>query len=92
MKFYETGYLDETDYEYIKKHKLFSYGIRTGDDGWMETIEPKVIVNNCGYIVTNKEISFENDDDKYVDYNEFIIQNVNVSSMKDLIKNKDLER
>ena len=86
MKYYGTGYLDQKDREYIKEHNLYSYGIRTDDDGgWFGTIEPRVIVNNCGYIITNKEIIFEDNDYKYVDYEEFVNKNTNVSSMEDLI-------
>ena len=44
---------------------LFYYDIRHAEEDWSEpvTVEPHVLVNHFGTIVTTKPISFEPDDD-----------------------------
>lgn len=46
---------------------LYVYDIRHSDEDWGEpaTIEPKVIVNHMGAIITNEEIKFPNPDDTH---------------------------
>lgn len=47
----------------------FMYHCRHDDDGdWTTpvTIEPRVMVNFCGVLITDKEIVFPNPNDKYI--------------------------
>lgn len=37
---------------------LFCYHFREGDDGWIETIEPKVTVNHAGSVIIDEPINF----------------------------------
>ena len=54
---------------------LHVYDIRHSDEDWCEpaTIEPKVIVNHMGSIITNEEITFDNPDDKYINIDKYRI-------------------
>lgn len=53
---------------------LYVYDIRHSDEDWCEpaTIEPKVIVNHMGSIITNEEIKFIGDD-RYINIDKYRI-------------------
>lgn len=87
MKYYITDYVSDKNKEDLKKLALYSYDLRLSDfGGEIANIEPNVRVNNCGSIITDKEIDF--DTTKFVDYEDFCSKNIQVDSIEDLIVSK----
>ena len=91
MKFYITDYLPFEERKKYKKLGLYCYDLRSSDDGSeIANIEKRVIVNNVGSIITNKKISFNREN--YVDFDTFASINNEVFHLKDLFKNRKMER
>lgn len=91
MKFYITDYLSFEERKKYKKLGLYCYDLRSSDDGSeIANIEKRVIVNNVGSIITNKKISFNREN--YVDFDTFVSTNSEVFHLKDLFKNRKMER
>lgn len=59
MKFWETDFCREEQsvIDKLRQDGYFVYGLRDGE-GEHYTIEPKVYVNNIGFIVTDEPIKF----------------------------------
>nr|WP_297765838.1 hypothetical protein [uncultured Butyrivibrio sp.] len=59
MRYYETNFYryEQPLIDELRKEGYFVYGIRDGE-GVHSTIEPKVFVNNIGFLVTDTEIKF----------------------------------
>lgn len=92
MKFYVTDFLTNDEKKKYEKLGLFCYDLRGSDDGSeIANIERRVIINNVGAIITNKEINFNSH--SFVDYNIFTSNNKCVSSISELLnKGKNRER
>lgn len=91
MKFYITDYLSFEERKKYKKLGLYCYDLRSSDDGSeIANIEKRVIVNNAGSIITNKKINFNREN--YVDFDTFVSINNEVFHLKDLFKNRKMER
>ena len=77
--------VDDLDRLALECTGLFVYDLRARDD-WkgVGTIEPSVLVNNVGNIITNEPITFV--DDWCVDFDEFIENNENVEVLDNLLK------
>lgn len=91
MKFYITDYLPFEERKKYEKLGLYCYDLRSSDDGSeIANIEKRVIVNNVGSIITNKKISFNREN--YVDFETFASINNEVFHLKDLFKNRKMER
>lgn len=91
MNFYIIDYLPFEERKKYEKLGLYCYDLRSSDDGGeIANIEKRVIVNNVGSIITNKKINFSDKD--YVDFEKFISKNNEVFHLKDLLKNKKVER
>ncbi len=60
MRYYETNFQnwEQVLIDELRKEGYFVYGIRDGE-GIHYTIEPRVYVNNIGFLVTDKEIVFD---------------------------------
>ena len=60
MRYYETNFRnwEQVLIDELRKEGYFVYGIRDGE-GIHYTIEPRVYVNNIGFLVTDKEIVFD---------------------------------
>lgn len=69
----------------LEEQGLYVYDLRMRDD-WEDigTIEPHVRVNNVGSIVTNEPIIFADNNDKFVDYMEFVENNEQVDKLEEL--------
>lgn len=84
MKYLVTNSLNKNERLAYEKRGLFCYDLRDNDFGNdISSIEKRVIVNNIGSMVTNKEIDMGKDD--FVDYNDFCSNNEQVYEIKDLI-------
>ncbi len=91
MKFYIVDYLPFEERKKYEKSGLYCYDLRSSDDGSeIANIEKRVIVNNVGSIITNKKINFNCKN--YVDFDTFVSSNNEVFNLKDLLKNKNMER
>lgn len=88
MKYYVTDTLSNEERKDYKSKGLYCYDLRDSDyDNDIASIERRVIVNNIGSMITNKEIKMG---DKYpydfVDYNEFVKKNKSVDTIEELLK------
>ena len=91
MNFYIIDYLPFEERKKYEKLGLYCYDLRSSDDGSeIANIEKRVIVNNVGSIITNKKINFSDKD--YVDFEKFISTNNEVFNLKDLLRNRRMER
>lgn len=86
MKFLITGYKDKPEKEEIERTGLYCYDLRHSDDGAeIATIEKNVLVNRIGSIITDQEILFgDKYPNNYIDYDEFVENNENVSKIEEL--------
>lgn len=59
MKYYETDFCREEQIiiDKLREKGYFVYGLRDGE-GDHYTVEPRVIVDNIGFVVTDKPIKF----------------------------------
>jgi len=87
MKYYITDYVSDKNKEDLKKIALYCYDLRTSDlGGNIANIEPRVRVNNCGSIITDKPLYFDNKN--YIDYEDFISKNILCEKIEELIVSK----
>ena len=82
MKYCLYDVFDDYERRKLESQHLHVYDLRLNDDGdEIATIEPHVWVNNCGTIVTEEEIKFPNEQDKFVDFEEFCSNNDEVEEL-----------
>ena len=75
MRYYECDKLSSRERDKLERKGLYCYDLRLSDDGsYIATIEKNVIVNNCGSIITDREIEFKDFYD-FVDYDDFVSNN-----------------
>ncbi len=88
MRYYETNFYryEQPLIDELRKEGYFVYGIRDGE-GVHYTIEPKVFVNNIGFLVTDAEIKFHNEGSwQYIADTELISLGVESPEIYDEIK------
>lgn len=90
MKYLEMSYLETKERKELEEKGLYCYDLRHSDlGGEIACIEKDVLVNRAGSMVTDEEIQlgdkYPND---YKDYEEFIKENENVSSIEELLASK----
>lgn len=90
MKYLVTHSLSNEERKSYENKGLFCYDLRDSDFGHdIASIEKRVIVNNIGSMITNKEIKLGNrPDNNFVDYNTFVEKNRSVGTIKELLSNK----
>ncbi len=96
MKYLVTHTLSNKERQEYESKGLYCYDLRDSDFGNdIGSIEKRVVVNNIGSMVTNKEIKLGNrPDNDFVDYNTFVGRNKSVDTIEELLskeKNKDKE-
>ncbi|MEF2663365.1 MAG: LPD28 domain-containing protein [Bacilli bacterium] len=99
MKYLITESKSREEKQKLEEMGLYCYDLRDSDFGSdIATIEKRVLVNNIGSMITNKEIplgdKYPND---FVDYNSFVENDKNkcVSTIQELLeknKSKDNDR
>lgn len=97
MKYLVTHILSNEERKQYESRGLYCYDLRDSDFGNdIASIEKRVSVNRIGSMITNKEIKLgDKYPDDFVDYDSFITQNKEVSTIEELtkdVKNKDKER
>ncbi|MDO5571838.1 MAG: hypothetical protein Q4F97_10315 [Bacteroidales bacterium] len=89
MKYLVTEYKDKKEKEQLLKKGLYCYDLRDSDFGnGIASIEPNVLVNRVGSIITDKSIYFAPGPDDFVDYDTFVLENKQVESIKELLVSK----
>ena len=84
MKYYVTHSLNRNEKHAYEMSGLFCYDLRDSDFGNdIASIEKRVLVNNIGSMVTDREIDMGKAG--FADYNEFCSKNEAVDKIKDLI-------
>lgn len=87
MKYYITHYMNEENKKTLRKFGLYCYDLRSiSPKGEIATIENRATINNCGSIITDKKINFE--ETPFVDYKDFCENNIKAKNIKDLIVSK----
>lgn len=90
MKYLITGYKTNSEKQEIQDLGLYCYDLRHGDDGEICTIERGVLVNRAGSIITDEELTFENNKviTDLIDYYEFSKENEEVDTIEELYLSK----
>ena len=94
MKYFVTYTLNNEERKLYEEKGLYCYDLRDSDFGNdIASIEKKVIINNIGSIITNKEIKLGTTmKDNYVDYNTFVSHNKSVNKIEELLSKNQKER
>lgn len=92
MKYLETHILSEEERQIYEQKGLYCYDLRSSDFGGdIASIEKRVIVNRIGSMITNEKIEMGDQyPDNYIDYEDFISKNENVSTIEKLKEDKVL--
>lgn len=86
IKYYITHTLSRDEKEEYFNKGLYAYDLRDSDFGGdIATIEPRVIINRVGSIITNKKLDFSKEHD-YIDYEDFTKNNQPVDKIEELFK------
>ena len=76
--------MDKQEKENISHKGLYCYDLRHSDDGTeIATIEKSVLVNRIGSIITNEELTF--DDNDFIDFEKFSLENTQVDTIEETL-------
>lgn len=81
-------YLTKEEKQNYKKNNLFCYDLRAGNNiEVIKTIEDIVIFNRYGSIITNEKLNIQElYPDDFIDFEEFVLNNTEVSNVEELYK------
>lgn len=89
MKYYVVGHKDQKEKEELLQRGLYCYDLRDSDFGnGIANIEPNVLVNRVGSIITDKSIYFPPKPNDFIDYDTFVLENTQVESIEELLVSK----